>query len=449
MRKKDWLVYSRYFSIIILFTCASWPNVAAQPLSLADALQSALQNNYEIKISRLQQDIAQRNNSMGAAGFYPSLSLTGTQGNNYTDPDNPATFLNFPYRNITFDAAIEMNWVLFNGFRVWLTRSKLSLLEEQSAGNTAVVIENTIQAVLLAYYRAQVEREKLQVQREVCKLSKARYDLALLKKELGAAGTFEELQFKTAYFADSSDLLLQELVLQSALTELKLLMAAPDTADFSLSDTLDRHAPELDYQSLREAMRAGNNTLKNQYVNYEIFKKDVALQKALLYPTAAASLGARQSFNNFKNIEGISTERFPSSTGSTRNYYANFSLTFNLFNGGNILRAIRNTKVQAEIASINISDAAHVLDNRLRLHYDRYAAQRTLVLVSETNVQAARINLHLAEDRLKNGTITSLDYRALQTQYLSASIRLLEAVYSLKETETELLRLSGGIINAY
>lgn len=46
------------------------------------------------------------------------------------------------------------------GFGMFVQKDRLELLEALSEGNSAVVIENTIQATILVYFNAQLQSEK-------------------------------------------------------------------------------------------------------------------------------------------------------------------------------------------------------------------------------------------------------------------------------------------------
>ena len=423
---------------------------AQESLSLSDAIQIGLQNNYQIRVASKEVVMATRNNNLGNAGFYPNLNLVVGESNIFNVVDDPITFRNFNNRIVGLEGSLELNWVLFKGFRVYITKSKLGLLQDFSAGTEAIVVENTIQAIMLAYFRALVEQEKLKVVKEVIKLSRDRYAHEQLKKEFGASGSFEQLQFKTAFLSDSTSYLLQEILLKGAITELKLLMAADENQTYHLVDTLANATKRIDWDDLRNEMLSNNSTLRNQYINFEIYQNEIALQKANLYPTISARGGITQSFSTFKNLDEDVLPIIESfSLQPSRNYYAIFSLSFNLFNGGNYIRAIKNSKIQAQIAQLNLEEAKTNLLGRLRLQFDQFQAQKNIVTVSELNVESATINLELAESKFKNGTLNSLDYRNIQLQYLNTSLRRLEAIYSAKQTEIELLRLTGSILEVH
>jgi outer membrane protein TolC len=64
-------------------------------------------------------------------------------------------------------------------------------------------------------------------------------------------------------------------------------------------------------------------------------------------------------------------------------------------------------------------------------------------------VRSAALNLELADERFQTGTINSFDFRQIQVNYLNTALNNLQARFDLLDSETELLRLTGGILNEY
>jgi outer membrane protein len=69
-----------------------------------------------------------------------------------------------------------------------------------------------------------------------------------------------------------------------------------------------------------------------------------------------------------------------------------------------------------------------------------------VVGLSNSLVENARRNIEIAEERFRGGLISFFDYRSIQLSYLNATQTRLNALFNLKTTETELLRLSGGLL---
>ena len=190
-------------------------------------------------------------------------------------------------------------------------------------------------------------------------------------------------------------------------------------------------------------MLSSNKTLKNQYVNQEILRKSTGIAKSGRYPSITMNAGVDYSKNwyNLPEPEHTSTYAF--------DYYANFTLSFNLFNGGNTKREIENAGIDERIGSIQIQEMTQTLENLLMNQYELYGIRKQLLDVADVNMESAELNMKLATEKYKNGTINSFDFRDVQLIYLNAASKKLNAIYDLIDTHTELMRLTGGIISEY
>lgn len=438
------IVLPRFLFLLGLIMILVIPGKTQIQLSLQDAIRIGLEKNYQILIAEKDVKIAQNNNAWGLAGRYPIVSLGLRQNNRY---NNQASSTNPGERSEILTNSISpfvnLNWTLFDGFAVNISKNKLELLESFTEGNAAVVVENTIQSIILAYYKVLLEEEKLAVLEDVKSLSADRYDYEMMKKEIGSSVTYDVLQAKNAFLNDSTNYLLQELNLKNALLNLHLLLADDANTNYQLTDTFYFEAPQYQLDNLQEKMLSDNKNLQNQYINLEILQKEVSYQKSALYPSLSLNAGA-DHYNTRTEIMNFST-------GFSNSYdaYANLSLSFNLSNGGNVRRAIQNAQLEEKIGELGIAELEQSLFNRLVNFYELYLIRKQLYDVSEVNLESARLNLDISNEKFRRGAINSFNYRDVQLIYLNAAIGRLEAIYNMIDSHTELLRITGSIISEY
>ncbi len=434
-------------AILIIFAiCNATGSIAQETisLSLSDAIKLGLENNYKIQLFDRQVKIAQNNNTQGAAGRYPSISFTAMQVNRYDDTKSRTVQdERDKYKTNYIAPGVGLNWNLFSGFAVNISKKNLEALEELSEGNAAIVVENTIQGIILGYYLILLQQEKLNVFEEVKKLSRDRYQYMKTKQQFGSAVTFDVLQAKDAYLSDSVNYLTQKLNLQNSILILKLLLALEDNISFTLTDRFSVEINNYDFDTLRAKMLDNNKTLRNQFVNQKILEYSTSLSKSSIYPNLFFSAGTDYSNTRLK-YEGQSA-----GTSYSFDYYANFSLSFNLFNGGQTRRTIRNAIIGEDIGLLTIKEMKKALNNELLNEYDLFNIRKKLLSVAEASRESTGLNLDIAAEKFKAGAINSFNYRDIQLSYLNASIRRLEAIFNLIDSETELLRLTGGIISEY
>ncbi len=440
--------------LTILLSLLAFPTYAQEgpeELSLSDAIRLGLAENFGIRIEQQNVEIAENNNNWGAAGRWPTIDLSVSQSNNFRDVDNPASFLQGLTISNDVNPAVSVNWVLFSGFRVLANRERLQALEELSRGNAQVVIENAVEGIITQYYLVQLEQERLSVLRKVFTLSKDRYEYVKLRGELGSAVTFDILQEQTAYLTDSSNLVTQEITAVNARRNLNLLMGQAVSERYSLSDSLAVTPSEYDVEDLYERMVASNSNLRNQHLNLEIAQADTRLAKTELYPQLSLNINGSYNISR-QDLSQAELQRpleEPVTVARTTNYAAGLTLNYLLFDGGRVRRAIENSYTQQRINQLQIDELKLTLRNELAATYDLYHVRQKLLSIAKLSVNSAELNLQLAEERFRNGTINSFNYRDIQVAYLNAALNNLQAEYNLIESETALLRLTGGITREY
>ena len=72
--------------------------------------------------------MAEINNNWGTAGRYPTIGFDASDNNNYE--------LNSSVYTNRLSAGVGLNWILFDGFRVNITKSRLDNLEDLSSGRS-------------------------------------------------------------------------------------------------------------------------------------------------------------------------------------------------------------------------------------------------------------------------------------------------------------------------
>ncbi len=428
----------RTISIIICFSGLIFSTYARDntnnELGLSAAIQKTLENNYGIIISNSDADIAAINNHWGNAGGYPSVGFDLSSVNNYEISNRENALTN------RLSGSIGLQWVLFDGFRVRSTKEQLSRLEDLALGNSAVVVESAIEDVIMAYYAVLLEQQRLKVLETAMKLSRDRYDYELARKELGGSVTYNVLQAQNVYLSDKAEFISQEAALRQAIRNLNFIMGEEPGMQWTLTESFA--APEKEYQTavLLDKMESSNSVLKNQYINLMLQKSKLKISQSERYPTLSMSAGVDDTYIR------VNPEKSDPSASGSFNTYGNLTLSYNLFTGGNRKRAIEVAQINREIAEIEIQQMTHNLTNQLFSVYDQYEVNKLLLEVARESLEAAELNMQIAEDKYRSGVINSFNYRDIQLIYINAALTKLRAIYNLIGTNTSLTRLTGGFI---
>jgi outer membrane protein TolC len=447
---------------------------AQDTLSLARAIAIGMQNNFDVQIEMRNVDIAENNNAWGQAGGLPTISLISNNTNNVVQrkPANPFAVAG---RNISSSIPVQLDFqfILFDGFAVHLTKQRLEQLESLSYGNAAFVMETAVQAIILGYYQALLEKERLQVFEITQSLSKERYNYVKLRKQLGGAITFDVLQEQNNYLTDSANVLRQQITYRTALRGLNLLLSEEINKEYSLVDSLAHETQQYSFEDLRAKMVSSNTNLQNQFINQELLRNNTQLQQGNLSPSLLFNFGLTGSLDQlnarFRPTEGgtpvkstvgylnddpaspvVATNFAPeykTQTGNSYGAYGNLSLRWTIFQGGQLRRSMENARVQEKIGQLSTNQLKLSLENDLLNNYDLYNLRQQLVSISQTKLQAAELNLSLANERYKNGALSAIDLRIVQENFRNAAVENYLAIFDSIQSRVALIRLTGGLID--
>ncbi len=419
-------------------------------ISLSEAIEIGLANNFQIKIAEKQVEIAKNNNTWKNTGRYPTLDFNLGFNNNYSWSNNPASF-NPRVSNASsgLTPSIDGRWTLFDGFKYKINKNRLEELEFQTQSQVGIAIENNIRSIMVAYYQAMIQKEQITTLQKVLELSKDRINYQQVRQEYGQAGRFEIVQSSDSYLNDSTSLLIQFNSYETSLVNLKLAMGIDDeNLLYEPKEKLNSDVPRYEFNDLEKKLFAKNKNLKQLYISQQLSKINTDLNKSNKYPTVTLGAGAQLGGSGFwqSGNNPITQEKIGGDFSSNFNYYMNLSLNYNIYDAGARKRNLKNAKIEEEIAQLNIDDLKRNLSNQLKITLQNYNNQLNLLRLTNKLIKNAEENLVISEARYKGGQISSFDYRTVQLAYVNASQSRLNALFNLKNTEIELIRITGGLV---
>jgi outer membrane protein TolC len=441
----------------LLLSLAATVLVAQEvPLSLSDAVQRGLENNYQIRIANNNVAVAEAQDSWALAGRYPTINLSIQPGLAYRNNTNPASIVvSSAVTSYSLAPAANFSWTLFNGNRVELTKEQSARRVDLSEGELMLAVENNAQAIIRAYYGALVQRERIDVLQDVLKLSRDRIEYQELRREYGQGGSFDALQARDAYLNDSTNLLTQQITYENAVRSLLQVMGETDpNLEIRLSDELEFTPTPYDRQDLTQRLMTNNRSLQNLLVNRDLANYNTRLAESNNAPTVNLLAGASYSFDvqtgiqtfDFGGGQPSREQDLPGVAARTLSGNIGVGVNYLLYDGGARKQRIQIAQLQETTAQLDYEANKQNLQILLNNTLSTYDNQTELLGLSDALISNAAENLTIAEERLKGGVINSFDYRQIQLNYLNATFQRLSALQNIKATETELLRLTGQIV---
>jgi len=431
-------------SSLLIVVVLAFNSIGQQDLTASEAVFIALENNYQIQISEKQHEINEKNNKWSEAGLFPTISLNVTQNTTIQDnTNNPFTFTPGIILSQSINPSLALDWNIFSGFQVRMSKQRLEQLEEQTANNAIAIIETTIQDVLKAYYTAQLQTDRKQLFEDVMTLSRKRYEYYELKEKYSTSSSLELLQFKNQYLTDSTNYLMQKISFDNSMRNLVMLMNQPEgkNMQYMLTDRIDVLLADIDYDSAEADMLANNQNLKNQYISLQLQNTNTAFMRSFLYPTLSFQAGVQPSWSSIREIKDNSFE----TETSNLSYYGNLNLRYTIFNNWKNKRAVEVSKIQEEIAQLNIESMTTTLSNTLQNLIELYQARLDLVNISQENMIYAEKAFDLAQKRFDLGSLNSIDLANFQNTYQNTMIQHYENLFNKLDTFLEIYKMTGKI----
>jgi outer membrane protein TolC len=417
---------------------------AQQILTLEEAIQQGITKQYSIQISRQRERIAANENSLGNAGFLPTI--TGSANKNYTISGLNQSFfgglrpplVQSGVNSNSGNAGVAMAWTLYDGKGMFILRDRFKELQNLGAKQTESNIENLIALISNTYY--DIIRQSLRVNnfKKGLEISNDRLKLAKDRYEVGQGSKVDYYSAQVDYNEDKALLIAQEQAFTNTKIGFNTLLIKEYKADFSINNTIDL-LPKLTLSELKISALSQNPALIGAILSKKISDLDTKNIQSQQKPQI--DLLAGYNLNNVANGAGFGVEK-----GSSDVFNYGLRATINIFDGYNQKRRIQNAKINAEIASMQIEDLKNALLSALERTYVTYENSLNLIQLETENYTIAKQNIDIAFDRFKVGIATSYELREVQRNAVAAETRLIEAKFAAKSAEIELIRLSGNLL---
>lgn len=412
-------------------------------IDLQTIIRIGLENNYDLKIARNDQQISDNNVTLGNAGFLPTVDLVSgfsvRQNNSDQYPmDGGETVSTRNANTQTMDAGVNLGWTIFEGFRMQTNYKRLQELRNIGELNTQLAIENFVAGIAAEYYNFVHQNLLLNNLQYAVDLSRERLRIVEARYQIGSLSRLDLQQARVDFNADSSQLIQQYEVLHTSRVRLNEMMGVSDVEQqLLISDTTIHNKELLSRGELYDRM-IQNNT------RFQLTEKGRVLSELEL-----KNLQSR-NYPYLRLNAGYGFTHFDYNTGNwdrQRNWSPNVGVTlgFNIFDGFNRSREQKNARIRIENSQLEIEKHKLSLQSDFSSMWMAYQNNIMLMNLEKESLENAQINYEIAMDRYKLGDLSGILLREAQVSLLQAEQRLLTAQYRTKLYEISLMQISGKI----
>jgi outer membrane protein len=415
--------------------------MAQQPLSLQEAIGIALQNNYAVRLAGNAAQAARNDNTAGHAGFLPAVSAGGTASEAVSD-------LNQEYADnrvvdksgvnaSSLSGDVTLTWTLFDGMQMFASKGRYAELAAKGELAVKGQMEQTVQDVIAAYFAvAQVQKliDALEVN---ISIDSERVALALARLNTGSGSRPELLQARVDLNEQLSARMRQVALRESSLDLLNYQLAKPPGTAWQLTDSV-RITYVVTPELLRSSVMQRNVSVLSAEHDQRISLYSLRETQAQRYPQLDFSTG--YTYGHTTTDAGFLLRN------TNNGYRYGLTLRWNLFDGMNVNRQVKNARLEVESAGLSLDDIRLRVSSQLENAIRDFRINMEQLALEEENILLARENLDVAFERFRSGLYTSLQLKDAQLSYQEAQSRLVQVQYAAKLSETELMRLNGELV---
>ncbi len=414
--------------------------LAQEVLTVERAVQTALENNYQIRMATNELIIDEISVSPGNAGILPTigasindnnsrqyLSQTRSDGTNVERDDAKNNNLNY---------GVALDWTLFDGLRMFANYEQLKETQKLGEAELKQVILTKVGEVMITYYDLVLQQQQLSALDSTIIISQQRVELAQNRFTIGKASKLEVLNAQVDLNTDQTLMQRQQERFANNKVLLNEQMARDLKIDFEVASEIfvdqGLSLPELEILVTNE-----NPQLQAEMINKKISELELQQIKAARYPTIFATTG--YNFGRTESSLGFTT------SSNFRGWNYGFGASLNIFDGFNQNRNEKIGKIALENAEVAIEEQKQGLMSLLNTWYQTYLTNISLIELEGNNEAIARENLDITVEKYKIGIIPAIEFRTAQLNYINAEVRYINAKFQAKLSEIILKQLAGNL----
>lgn len=411
-------------------------------LSLSEAINRALEENHSIIISRNLAEIDENSATPGNAGYLPNLSLNSSYSESIED--SRLDFTNQEGQDVNesrssrFNASLDLEWVLFDGFGNRYRLQSLQRSRDLGEIQSREEIETTLLQVIERYLEVSTQAQLLDVTEQAVEISNERYQRAKRNFEAGGGSQVDVLNAEVNLNQDSVRVVETEVNLNQAKRNLQVLLGDNPSGDVTVQQDFELRE-QLLLEDLMQEATARNAQLRSAAIEFEQAKLQLQETRSGRYP----QISTNASYNYSRQESDAGQFTFQETDG----FSAGITFSLPIFDGFRRNISIQNDRIRVKNSEEQQRLTEKEIESELLNAYELYNSNLYLLEKQQLNVETAELNFERTELAFEQGQVSNTDFREAQLNLLEARQDLISQRVEAKLSEIELLQISGQILN--
>lgn len=378
-------------------------------LTLSDAFRISLSRSE--RIARAAEGYLQSLTleDRARAALLPTVGLQATQ---YFQNKVPTASTVVTTTNERSEVRLVVTQPIFHGLKEFAGRRQAGAAIEQSRSGFDTEKRQLFQLVALAFYNTLFLERQQRILEDAVKNSRDRLREMQARQVQGIARKTEVLLIETQVAVDDSQLIRGRQTLDVSRTQLAFLLGRP--AVMPLQDDLVEPPVVADPGPLVREALAFRSDLKSLEASIRVAEAELDIVSSEHFPALDFTgdyYAYRRNFSDF---------------GQRTDWDALFTLTFNLFSGGDIRARQVAAESQIRVARLNRDELIRQVDSEIRSALLTWRSDQELLVTLDTRRRTSEDNYSQVVSEYRQGIagVSNLEVLVAQNQSLSAQLEL-------------------------
>lgn len=429
------------YNYTFLFFGLSFVVLSQSVLTIDDAIKIGLEKNYAVLISKNEKEIAKAQNNIGNAGMSPVVSLNANVSlatvNSHQEFNTGAVQDRNGAQSNNTGASANVTWMVFDGLKMFAVKKRLNQSVQLSELELKQQIENTIYDIISSYYSVVKINELIKAAKQNLVIYEERKKIAQLKFDIGSDSKVDVLLSQSNVNKAKSTILQLNLQLIEAKSSLNNLLNKSVDTDFTTTDSIVvNYNPTM--EELKKSVLKSNASILISKQNELIVSQTVKEARSANLPFV--QLNAAYVFSRNQNQAGIVflNQQAGFNTGLTAGWL--------LFNGNKNSKLVKERNILYLNQRYKTEFIQQQIDAQVFNSYKSFQLNKEIIELELQNLKDSKDVLNVSLERYKVGKANLLETIETQKNLEDAQTRYMEALYSIKIAEADLLRANGSLI---
>lgn len=411
---------------LLIAVCTSAVALKAQEVSqkwtLRSCLDYAIENNIQLKKSRVNELSGLEDTERAKAQLFPSLSASVTQG-----------YVNYPSSDVdknnsySGNYSINANWTVFDGGQRNKAIKQQKLQNEMDKLSTEQGADDIQIAIVQTYMQVLYAMESVRINENTVETSKAQRDRAEELYKAGSISLVDFSQLESQYSTDKHQLVVAQTSLDNYKLQLKQLLELDITQDIelSLSDIEETWvlAPLPDKQVIYTTSLAVMPQIKSSELSLENAELEKQKAKASYWPTISMNAGVGTGH--------LSGTNYSFGNKIWNNFNESFGITIKIpiFTNRENKTAYNKAKLAITTSQLELINSQKELLKTVEGIYLDASSAQSQYLSAKERLSYVQQSFKLTEEQFFLGMKNTLEMLTEKNNLLSAQQEVLQSKY--------------------